>query len=82
MATMTCHFCAADYREDDNLVLAWADSGDPFEPTDWECHDCRFEPSDYHLHQILIDNDRHLELLIEALQFAPEIYRALSPNIP
>ena len=38
---LTCTFCELPFRPTDAQLLAWADSGRPFDPSDWECPDCR-----------------------------------------
>lgn len=38
---MTCWMCNTDYEEDPERVRAWAESDKNFDPTDWECPDCK-----------------------------------------
>jgi hypothetical protein len=91
MATMTCCSCGDEYIEDDNLVLAWADSGESFEPTDWECIGCRdlnrfddldwFEDPDFPEIELTAEelDSARAAMLADAIAFAAIVYR---PNIP
>ena len=38
--TVECHLCQEPFEASEERVRAWADSGRPFDPTDWECPDC------------------------------------------
>ena len=38
---MVCHVCGEEYLETKQRVDAWANSGQGFNPTDWECPACR-----------------------------------------
>ncbi len=38
---MTCYKCGRTYMETRSRVREWAESGQPYEPTDWVCWECR-----------------------------------------
>lgn len=37
---MPCYVCEQLFVPDANQMKAWAESGRPFDPLDWECGDC------------------------------------------
>lgn len=37
---MECYICGKLFDPDPERVKAWGESGEDFEPTDWECPDC------------------------------------------
>ena len=37
---MTCWKCGKDFEPSSLAVAVWADGGNPFDPTDWECPEC------------------------------------------
>ena len=37
---MTCWKCGKEFTPNHLDVAIWADSGNPFDPTDWECPEC------------------------------------------
>ena len=39
--TVNCHLCNEPFEADPEQVDAWGNSGQPFDPTDWECEACR-----------------------------------------
>lgn len=40
-----CYICGQEFEPDPEKLKAWAESGENFEPTDWECPDCyAYEP--------------------------------------
>ena len=50
---MRCHMCGEQYLETAQRVRLWAESGEPYEPTDWTCRDCR----DTHLTNLYVDRE-------------------------
>lgn len=38
---MRCYQCDTEFYPDPATLRRWAESGRPFDPTDWECEACR-----------------------------------------
>ena len=38
---MKCYICGEEFVPDPVQVAEWGNSGRDFEPTDWECDDCK-----------------------------------------
>ena len=36
-----CYKCDTDFEPTKEEMKAWAESGDSFDPTDWECSKCK-----------------------------------------
>lgn len=45
--TVTCYACSQPFTPDPIKVKVWADSGRPFDPTDWLCPTCSTEVAAY-----------------------------------
>ncbi len=38
--TVNCFMCGKEFEVEAEKAREWAESGRPFDPTDWECPDC------------------------------------------
>ena len=44
---VNCCICNRPFEPDPARLKAWAESGRSFDPTDWECPDCRNLEAEY-----------------------------------
>ena len=54
---VNCYTCDRPFEPDPVRLKAWAESGHPFDPTDWQCQACQEAEAEYYERQISEEAD-------------------------